>query len=170
MTVTQLKEAVIPRTVSLAIKLGGKVRKANENGENPVKAIKNVLPDARFIFSGKIESFSRSEEGGFTSGEIILTNPENSRKQLRVWYQNEYLLSWLNDNHYVTCPDGFYIIDSSTGFGLTPWEKDFYMGREVIIFTRDAPEIWQSKKGLDIFGPKVFDATWPGYKRASSFY
>ncbi|MEE9410018.1 MAG: DUF917 domain-containing protein [Candidatus Heimdallarchaeota archaeon] len=169
MTIEQAHIAVIPKTFSLAIKLGRYVRIANENKTDPIESIKKILPDAKFIFSGKVKDFSRIEEGGFTSGEIILETSEKSKKQLRIWYQNEYLLSCLNNEHYVTCPDGFYVIDSVTGHGLTPWEDDFKEGREVTIFTRDAPQIWQSKKGLSVFGPKVFNKNWTTYKKASSF-
>ncbi len=168
MTIEKAKAAVIPGTFSLAIKLGNKVREANEKKENPIKVIKKTLPDAKFIYTGEVKEFSRVEEGGFTSGEIMLRSNE-TKNQLKIWYQNEYLLSWMNDQHYITCPDGFYIIDSQTGYGLTPWEEDFEEGREVTVFVRDAPEIWRQKKGLEVFGPQVFDESWSGYKKASSF-
>jgi len=169
MTIEQAKTAVIQGTVSLAIDLGQKVREANEKGDNPLEVFRNTIPDAKCIFSGKVKDFSRKEEGGFTSGEIILEATEKNTQQLRIWYQNEYLLSWLNDERYITCPDGFYIIDTQTGYGLTPWEEDFSEGKEVTVFTRDAPKIWQSGKGLKVFGPKAFDETWSGYRSSSSF-
>ncbi len=168
MTIKKAKAAIIPETFSLAIKLGNKVREANEKKENPIKVIKKTLPDAQFIYTGEVKEFSRVEEGGFTSGEIMLQSDE-TKNQLKIWYQNEYLLSWVNDQHYITCPDGFYIIDSHTGYGLTPWEEDFEEGRKVTVFVRDAPEIWRKKKGLEIFGPQVFDENWSEYKKASSF-
>ncbi len=169
MTIKQAQTAVIPNTFSLAIQVGQKIREVNEKGDSPLDVIKEVLPDSRLVFSGKVKDFSRIEKSGFTSGEIILESTEKTKQHLKIWYQNEYLLSWLNDKHYITCPDGFYIIDSQTGFGLTPWEEDFNEGREITVFTRDAPEIWQSKQGLEVFGPKAFDKNWSDYRKSSSF-
>ena len=169
MTITQAETAVIPRTFSNAIELGKGVREANEDGKNPLESVASVLSELKLVFTGTVKNFTRIEEGGFTSGEISLKD-EELKDQLRIWYQNEYLLSWLNNKRYITCPDGFFIVDTQTGYGLTPWEEDFIEGRLVSIFVKDAPEIWQSKKGLDVFGPKTFDENWSSYKKASSFH
>jgi DUF917 family protein len=169
MTIQQATKAVIPNTFSKAIKLGQKVREANENKKDySLEAIREVLPEIKLIFKGKVKDFSRFEEGGFTSGEITLYSVDD-KKELRIWYQNEYLLSWLNNKRYVTCPDGLYVVDAFSGYGLTPWEDDFIKGRQVAVFTSDAASIWHSEKGLEIFGPRAFDKKWEEYKKASSF-
>ncbi|MCE7743062.1 MAG: DUF917 domain-containing protein [Candidatus Heimdallarchaeota archaeon] len=166
MRIEDAKKAVIPHTYSLAINLGKNVREANEKGDDTISIIQDSIPDSRIAFKGVVRTFFRREEGGFTSGEIVLESEKG--KKVKIWYQNEYLLSWLNEKKYITCPDGFYIVDSTTGYGLTPWEEDFSKGREITIFTRDAPEIWKSEKGLDVFGPEVFDKNWGPYRDASS--
>ncbi|MBY8999579.1 MAG: DUF917 domain-containing protein [Candidatus Heimdallarchaeota archaeon] len=169
MKIKEAQQAVIPLTLSLAMELGKQVRIANEQKKQPMKTIFDTLPDTRIVFTGKVRDFSRTEEGGFTSGEIILDSMDITNHELKVWYQNEYLLSWLNGKSFVTCPDGMYIVDSKTGYGLTPWEDDFKKGREVTVFTRDAPEVWQSEKGLQVFGPRTFKKDWSKYKKASTF-
>ncbi|TET79210.1 MAG: DUF917 domain-containing protein [Candidatus Heimdallarchaeota archaeon] len=169
MRIKEAQKAVIPKTNSLAIELGKNVREANERGYNPIESIKSTLPDAEHVFSGRVKLFSRVEEGGFTAGEIIVESSKNTGVNLRIWYQNEYLLSWINDKPYVTCPDGFYIVDTKTGLGLSPWEEDFKEGRKISVFVQDASEIWKSKIGLSIFGPKAFDENWQEYKESSSF-
>ncbi|MHA2500390.1 MAG: DUF917 domain-containing protein [Candidatus Hodarchaeales archaeon] len=168
MTVAQAEQAVIPGTLSLAIQLGRSVREANENQQDPLRAIEKSLLDANRVFMGRVKDFSRVEEGGFTSGEIILESTEKPGRELRIFFQNEYLLSWLNGHPFITCPDSLLIVDSHTGFGLTPWENDFEEGRALTVFARDAPEIWHSKAGLRIFGPQVFHSRWSEYKPASS--
>ncbi len=169
MKIKEAHQAIIPHTLSLAIEVGKQVRTANEKKEQPIQAILDTLTDARVVFTGKVRDFSRTEEGGFTSGEIFLNSFDGKNHELKIWYQNEYLLSWLNSKPFVTCPDGIYIVDSKTGYGLTPWEKDFEKGRKVTVLIRDAPEIWRTEKGLQIFGPRVFSKNWPAYKRASAF-
>ncbi|MFW9917938.1 MAG: DUF917 domain-containing protein [Candidatus Thorarchaeota archaeon] len=168
MTVAQAEQAVIPGTLSLAIQLGHSVREANEAQKDPLKAIDESLSDANRVFMGRVKDFSRVEERGFTSGEIILESTEKPGHELRVFFQNEYLLSWLNEHPFITCPDSLLIVDSHTGYGLTPWEDDFTEGRAVTVFARDAPRIWHSKAGLRIFGPHAFHHSWPEYQPASS--
>ncbi|MFX0186005.1 MAG: hypothetical protein ACFE95_23215, partial [Candidatus Hodarchaeota archaeon] len=78
------------------------------------------------------------------------------------------LLSWLDGEQYVTCPDSLLIVDRKTGRGLTPWEEDFVQqDLEVAAFARESARIWQTKTGLDIFGPQVFqaDLKYRTYKR-----
>ncbi|GAH45357.1 unnamed protein product, partial [marine sediment metagenome] len=169
MTILDAQKAIIPKTKSLAIELGKKVREANESGKNPLEKIEESLPNAKHVFSGTVKRFTRIEEGGFTSGEIFVESLKNASVILKIWYQNEYLLSWLNDEPFVTCPDGFYIVDNQAGYGLTPWENDFIENREISVFIQNAPAIWTSKKGLSVFGPKVFDKKWGKYKKASSY-
>ncbi len=166
MSIENAKEAVIPNTYSLAIKLGRNIRKANNRGDDIKKTFTSSVPDSKVAFEGKVRRFSRTESGGFTSGEIHVESTKG--QELKIWYQNEYLLSWLDNQQFVSCPDGFYIVDSKSGYGLTPWEEDFSKGKGVIIFTRNAPEIWTSKKGLAIFGPNAFDEKWEVYRESSS--
>ena len=64
---------------------------------------------------------------------------------------------------FISCPDSLPIVDAKTGYGVTPWEEDFYVGREVLVLTMDAPPIWQSEQGLKIFGPQVFEPLWTEY-------
>jgi DUF917 family protein len=166
MNIKEAKGAVIPKTYTLALKVGRKVREANEKGSDVITILNNTIPDAKIVFEGRIEAFSRIEQGGFTSGEIFIKSSDG--RKLRVWYQNEYLLSWLDNKPFITCPDGLYIVDARTGYGLSPWEEDFLEGRKVTVIARDAHSIWKSTKGLAVFGPEVFDKTWGRYRSASS--
>jgi DUF917 family protein len=160
MTIEQARTAVIPNTFSRAIELGRKVRDANKIRTNPIRVILEVIPDSKEIFKGKVSKFSRKEEGGFTSGEIILESNEEKQDKLRIFYQNEYLLAWLNDKQLISCPDSIIVVDSETGYGLTPWEDDFKADRLVTVIAQEAPEIWKTEKGLEVFGPQVFDENW----------
>ncbi|MFX1251578.1 MAG: DUF917 domain-containing protein [Promethearchaeota archaeon] len=169
MTIEKAKEVVIPRTMSLATELGRTVRKVNERGDNPIKAIEKILPDSQIVFTGNVTSFTRMEEGGFTSGEIVIESIEQPSSELKIFYQNEYLLSWLDNRPFITCPDSLCIVDAKTGYGLTPWEEDFEKGRLIVVFAREAPKIWRSEKGLKVFGPQLFDPNWPKYQPLSFF-
>ncbi|MCG3225383.1 MAG: DUF917 domain-containing protein [Candidatus Heimdallarchaeota archaeon] len=165
MTINQANTAVIPKTFSKAIELGKKVRETAKMRMNPIRVILETIPEIKVVFRGKVTKFSRKEEGGFTSGEILLESENKVNDKLKIFYQNEYLLSWLNDKQYISCPDGIIVVDSQTGYGLTPWEDDFTEGRAVTVLAQEAPEIWKTERGLDVFGPQNFDKTWSKYKK-----
>ena len=156
MTASDCQKGVTGTTISLAIKLGRGIHRASENNLDPLEVIKEILT-ARLIFTGLVEDFSRTESGGFTSGTIVL---KSNAHTLKIWYQNEYLLSWLDEKQYVTCPDSLLVVDRNTGKGLTPWKDDFPKGREVAVFMKPSAPIWRTEKGMEIFGPQVFQPGW----------
>ncbi|WP_455463007.1 DUF917 domain-containing protein, partial [Candidatus Hodarchaeum mangrovi] len=165
MTVQQAEEAIISFTLSKAIQLGKIVRESPQDKKDPIQAILKTIPESFLVFKGKIINFKRNEEGGFTSGIIELENENNH--SFKVFYQNEYLLTWFDKEQFISCPDSILIVDKKTGFGLTPWEDDFKINREVVVLAIDAPKIWQTKRGLEIFGPQNFQKDWKFYKPAS---
>ncbi|MHA1953371.1 MAG: DUF917 domain-containing protein [Candidatus Heimdallarchaeaceae archaeon] len=165
MTIYQANTAVISNTFSKAMELGRKVREAAKIRMNPIKVILEVIPETKEVFIGKVAKFTRKEEGGFTSGEILLESEDKTNDKLKIFYQNEYLLSWLNDKRYISCPDSIIIVDSQTGYGLTPWEDDFTKERAVTVLAQEAPEIWKTERGLKVFGPQNFDTTWLKYEK-----
>ncbi|MFX1282637.1 MAG: DUF917 domain-containing protein [Promethearchaeota archaeon] len=156
MTASDCQKGVVRGSISLAIQLGRELREVAEKNLDPIPIIKRVL-DASLIFTGIVEDFTRTDSGGFTSGTITLRSNHHS---LKVWYQNEYLLSWLDGKEYITCPDSLLIVDRFSGKGLTPWTDDFKKNREVAVFAKASASIWKTKKGLDVFGPQVFHPRW----------
>ncbi|MFX1515907.1 MAG: DUF917 domain-containing protein [Promethearchaeota archaeon] len=156
MTASNCQKGVTGPTISMAIELGRKIEIARKNNMNPLPVIRETL-NAPLIFTGVVEDFSRTESGGFTSGTILLKSKAHS---LKIWYQNEYLLSWLDEKQYVTCPDSLLVVDHNTGKGLTPWKDDFTKNREVAVFMKPSAPIWKTKKGMNIFGPQVFQSGW----------
>ncbi|MFX1508049.1 MAG: DUF917 domain-containing protein [Promethearchaeota archaeon] len=150
------QEGITEPTISIAIELGQKIDEANKNNMNPLPVIQETL-NAPLIFTGVVEDFSRTESGGFTSGTIII---KSKAQTLKIWYQNEYLLSWLDEEKYITCPDSLLVVDRHTGKGLTPWKDDFLKNREVAVFMKPSALIWKTEKGMKIFGPQVFRSEW----------
>ncbi|MFX0014852.1 MAG: DUF917 domain-containing protein [Promethearchaeota archaeon] len=156
MTASECQKGIARGTISLAIRLGNEINEAAKYNLDPIQKIKEVL-NAQLILSGKVEDFTRIESGGFTSGTIMIKSTTHSMK---IWYQNEYLLSWLDGEQYITCPDSLLIVDSKTGEGLTPWTNDFSKEREITILFKSSVPLWKTKKGIEIFGPQVFHSGW----------
>ena len=147
------KKAVIPNTMSKAKKLGEIIQFARDKGKDPINNIVEFLK-GKILFTGIVESFEAKDEGGFVVGQITLN--DNNNNQFRIWFKNEYLVTWKNKKPYISSPDLICVVDHKTGEGLTPWSNDFTKNRLVTVIGLLNNDTWYSEKGLEIFGPKHF--------------
>jgi DUF917 family protein len=151
-----IRNAVVQNSISATIKIGRSIRQARECGADPVKALIETS-DAYLLFLGKVRSYERREEGGHMWGIIDIAGTEDFKKEkLRIWYKNEYLITWLNEKPYATCPDTICVVDSRIGEGLSAWGQEFTKNREVAVLGRKAHKIWRTEKGIELFSPKHF--------------
>ncbi|MCF8070566.1 MAG: DUF917 domain-containing protein [Desulfobacterales bacterium] len=149
-----LKNAIIPGTLSKAMALGKAFRTAKENNENIAEKIA-IAAGGKIAFIGKVESFEWKTESGFTIGAFEADGSDKyTGDKLKVWFQNENLMSWLNDDIYVTLPDLICVIDMDNNEPVTNpnYRKD--MNIAVVIYP--APEAFTTSIGLDAFGPRRF--------------
>jgi hypothetical protein len=152
----EIRNAVVPNSISATIRMGRSIREAGDRGEDPVQAFIKAS-DGYLLFCGKVKSYGRKEEGGFMWGNISVSGIEGFKKEeLRIWYKNEYLITWLNGKPYVTCPDTVCVVDAKTGEGLSAWGREFKKDREVVVVGRKAHKIWRTKRGTKLFSPKHF--------------
>jgi DUF917 family protein len=109
------------------------------------------------FFEGNVSTFKRDESGGFMRGEFTIRGSgRNSGHNLKVWFKNENLVSWLDATPFVMCPDSICVVDTKTGLGLSNWGSDFSKGRDVTVFGVKAHKLFRTTKGLEIFSPKSF--------------
>lgn len=151
-----IREGIVPNSITNAIRVGREVRKAIEQEQAPVDALIQATGGFKF-FEGEVTSFTRKEEGAFMWGEIEFMGGDNSiGDTLRVWYKNEFLISYKNERPFVTCPDTICIVDAATAKGLSNWGDDFQRGRPVVVFGVPAHDLWRTERGLEFFSPKYF--------------
>jgi len=151
-----IKRAMVPNSVSKCVRIGRAVHEAVSSGRDPTEAFMKVAGGQK-IFEGTVEMFEREEREAFMWGNIyILGVGPFGGSRLRVWYKNEFLVSWRDDKPYAACPDSICILDRASGEGLTNWENDFVRGRRVSVVGVQAAPQWRTEKGLAIFGPSHF--------------
>jgi hypothetical protein len=151
-----IRNAVVPNSISATIGMGGSIRKARECGEDPVQAFIKAS-EGYLLFRGNVKSFERKEKGGFMWGNISISGTEDFRKdELKIWFKNEFLVTWLNGKPYVTCPDTVCVVDAKTGGGLSAWGQEFRKNRKVAVVGRKAYKIWRTKRGIELFSPRHF--------------
>lgn len=155
--VEEYEKAIAKGQVTRCMKIGAAIRKAREKGGDPVEAFREEAK-AYKIFEGKVSSFEMEGRRGFNWGNWhIEGTDEFEGKRLRIWLKNENLVSWLDDEPYVVCPDLICVVDPETCEGFSNFTRgEGYNGKSVVVFGISAIEQWRTPKGIEILGPKHF--------------
>ncbi len=151
----ELKKSVIPNALSYAQSVGRAQREAVEKGENPIEEILKVA-NGYELFKGIVKQDTDWKmEGGFTYGTIDIDGNENYKgKSLKIWFKNENVICWLDDEVLVTVPDLICVVRTEDGYPINnPYCKK-EMNVSVLGFK--APDMWRTKKGLSILNPRFF--------------
>jgi DUF917 family protein len=149
-----LKNNVLKNTLSMCLSVGEIARKAQEKGENYAKDVSEFL-DGKVIFEGNIVDINWEDRDGFTFGDMNIEGKGSCEgDNLKIWFQNENIISWKNGEIFITVPDSINIVDNEKNMPLlNPFGEK---GMEVTVFAIKAFEEWRSEKGLEVFGPKFF--------------
>lgn len=148
----EYQKGVVPGQVSRCMKIGRAIREAKKKRKD-VKASNAIQ-----VFQGKVTSFTMEGKGGFNWCDwIIEGSGKYSGHKLRIWYKNENLLSWLDDEPYILCPDLVTGIDEDGFEGASNFARDkTHEGKNIIVYGIKAHENWKKPEGLEIFTPKHF--------------
>jgi DUF917 family protein len=122
MTGKQLKEAVIPNTVSLARDIGQAVLKARSLGTDPVDAAAREF-NGRHLFTGTITGLNEREQMGFYLTIVTLTGSGDwSGRTAEVTIKNEVMYCQLDGQAAAIFPDLVCMLDPDSGRGLMSTE------------------------------------------------
>lgn len=137
--------------------------------ENLGKAIRNVknqedmTPEQAFlqasegfgIFKGKISDVRRETNGAFNLGHIILDGIGEYRGQkAEVTFQNENIAAVVDGEIKATAPDLICVVDTETFVPVTTEALKY--GKRVMVVGLKCYEMWRSKEGLELVGPRYF--------------
>lgn len=140
MTGKQLKEAVIPGTLSLAEKVGKGIREAKDSRRDVVDAVIKAI-DAIVLARGKVAKKTEEVKAGFDYGRVFV-------QDIVVDYKNENMIAWRKDKPIVMVPDSICWL-TTDGEPLT--NADIKEGLEVAVIGRKAHEKWRVPQGFDVF-------------------
>jgi len=149
-----LRESVIPGTLSEALHIGEAVRHARCNNADPVQAAVEA-GSGYLLFTGEIHQTSWEIRGGFTIGDLAIDGKQSYRgHHYRIWYKNEHIISWYDDQPDVTVPDLICVLDVHSGEVIT--NPNANQGMEVAVIGYPAPDMWRTLRGLELFGAAHF--------------
>lgn len=150
----KLKNALIKNTITYCLEIGRTARLANTEGRNFAYDIAEKF-NGYVVFEGEITESDCEDRDGFTFGNLYIKGEDkNEGEDLRIWFQNEYIMSWKNGEVFATVPDSIniYVKDSKMPL-INPNAKE---GMKVTVFVLKAFDEWRTEKSIKIFGPRFF--------------
>jgi hypothetical protein len=155
MTGAELKRTVIPRTLSLAAKIGDSVIAERAGHGDPVGSVIETT-GGQLFFTGKITDVERRLEGGFTRGGLKIDGSGAFNGQtLSIDFQNENLIATTGEGEILAIvPDLICIIDEETAEPITT--EILRYGLRVAVIGIPAPAALRTPTALAYIGPAAF--------------
>jgi uncharacterized protein len=150
MTGTQLPDGLVAGTITLAQRLGAAVRAARAAHADPAEAVATMVGGVR-LATGKVVDVHRATTGGFARGTATVAGPGT---QLRLSFQNEYLLAERDGDPVATTPDLICVLETDTGEPITT--ESMRYGNRVTVLGIPTDPRWTTPAGLRLVGPRYF--------------
>jgi hypothetical protein len=159
MTGADVKRTAIPRTLTLAIRIGRCLREAKAAHRNPIEALLELLPRTlysygRVIFTGKIVDLVRETRNGFSLGRMRIAGTDRHVGTMGIEIQNENLVARVDGRVRAIVPDLICVMDTETAEPI-PTEQLRY-GQRVTVVAVSVPAMMRTPEALAVFGPAAF--------------
>lgn len=150
----EVRPFMLTKTLSMALEVGRTIRQVQ--GHASELSIKlNDITNSQVLFEGIISKFDDSDQGGYYVGDIIIDGVEKfSNHQLKIWFKNENIAAWLDDEVLITAPDLISIVDKSTCLPLV--NNQLKVGLKVLVFGTPCHQAWRNKEALGSLSPRYF--------------
>jgi len=150
----ELKETMIPGTISLAKDIGYEMSKTRAKGDDVLNSLLRLTKGIP-LFEGKITDVDRKTQDGFARGTVELTGYGSCLKdKFKVSFQNENLIAELNGRVVATVPDLICFVAPDTCRPITTEELRY--GLRVVVIGIPCDFRWRTERGLQLVGPNCF--------------
>ena len=159
MSGAQLKQAIIPGTLSFSIELGKLLREYRGPAPEILKPLArlfagSIYGECRSLFAGKVIDKSTRIVGGYDIGLATLQDFEDPSKKLTIDIKNEYLLARCEGKVIASVPDLIVTVDYETSTPINCERLRF--GQRVAVFGVGCPDFYRSPKALSVVSPRCF--------------
>jgi uncharacterized protein len=159
MTGAELKQSIIPGTLSFSVELGRVLRESRGQADTLLAPLQNLFAgsiygECKHIYTGKVIDKATRIIGGYDIGEAVIEAFDGMGDNLFVNIKNEYLLARLGDKVAASVPDLITIVDYETGSPINA-ERLRY-GQRVSVFATGCPDFYRSEAALKVVAPRCF--------------
>ncbi len=156
MQIRDVKEVLATGTLTEALRVGRVIREARESGIDPGAAAVRAV-DGWLLFQGEITETEIADEQSyaFGLGSYELRGVRLSEgHSFKIWYKNEYHVSWIDGKPFVTSPDSMIMVHLETAEPALSF--DFSVGDRVAVIGRKGHQIHRTLEGIEVLGPRHF--------------
>ncbi|MGI9950758.1 DUF917 domain-containing protein [Moorellaceae bacterium AZ2] len=127
----QLKECVVPRTISKAMDIGRAILSAKEAKADPVRAAIEAL-GGKELFRGRVSRVEGEDKGGFYVTTVLMAGwGSYSGMEARMVIKNETMALWINGEIKAIFPDLVCMLDPDSGKGVLSTAVE--AGRDLVL-------------------------------------
>ncbi len=151
LTAAQARGATVRDSVTLAIRLGEAVSRADGD---PVAALIAEVGAFRLV-TGKVLDVERRTTSGFARGSVVIEGlGEDAGRLIRCELQNENLVALERGRVLASVPDLISVLDSETADAIVT-ERIAY-GQRVTVIAFACDPVWRTEQGIMLTGPRAF--------------
>jgi len=160
MTAQVLREVAVHRSISLAVRLGERVRAAGADIHQVFAALVHVLHNSLYgrpckLMEGKVVNLQRNLTAGLLIGSLIIEGGGfDTGEQAEVFFKNEYLSVKRGKQTLATVPDLICILDARTGRSMAIEELEQNM--QVWVISIPCPYMVRHPNMLEVVGPEAY--------------
>jgi len=149
----EMKQLIVPGTLSEALRLGRAIREARESGADPAAAAAATI-GGRVLFKGDVTDKEWENRDGYMFGLTTVTGKEEyAGHEGKVWFKNENHIMWKDGVAFVTSPDLICIVRLEDAEPIT--NTNIKAGDAVAIVGKPN-KLFRTAKGLELLGPRHF--------------
>jgi hypothetical protein len=151
LTAAQARGATVRSSVSLAVRIGEAVARAQGS---PVDALIAEVNAFRLV-TGKVSDVERRTTRGFVRGSVVVEGlGEDTGRLIRLELQNENLVALERGELLASVPDLISVLDSETADAIVT-ERIRY-GQRVTVIAFGCDPVWRTERGIEVAGPRAF--------------
>ena len=159
MTGAQLKESIVPDTISFSIEIGRILREYRGNARRiyePLAAAfaKSLYGDLFHLYTGKVVDYASSVVGGYDIGQAQIEAFDTDAPPLTIDIKNEYLVARIGEQVAASVPDLITVLDYETSTPINA-ERLRY-GQRVTVYGVGCPEYYRETRALAVVAPRCF--------------
>jgi len=165
MKVKELKEVMIPGTLTDSYIVGKTIRKAREvAGQDPVEKVVEVI-GGHLLFKGTVTKREFEDKKGFMFGTHVFEGlDEFQGHTFKIWFKNENHITWLDNKPYVCSPDIITVVALGD---CEPITNTYLKVRQQVAVIGKSHIKYRDKGDVNLLTPKHFgfDIEWKPIER-----
>jgi len=150
----EMKEVLVPGTLTECYYTGKMIREARVTGKDPVHELVKTL-SGWILIKGVVSKKEWEDRVGYYWGNHFIDGTgEFSGNRLKIWFKNENHVAWENGSVIATSPDIISVVDLKTGDSIV--NPNLKEEDEVAVIGLKARPEFSNSKGISILGPRYF--------------